>query len=314
MKSRTGRIVAGIIVGLFVLLNVIGAFQAYKFTHFTAEKVMRIDPHHLSTGDKIKAIVFGIDMPRPIDSVKPSQPFETVQLQSNVKLECWSLHADSAKGTVIIFHGYRASKSQMIDRSDEFLKMGYNTLLVDFMGSGGSEGNSTTIGFKEAEEVKAAYDYVAGTSEKHIYLFGTSMGAVSIMKAVNDYHLDASGLILECPFGTMFQTVGVRVKKMGLHGFPTTYLLMFWGGLENGFWAFKHNPEDYAKSINTPTLLLYGEKDDRVSQREIDRIYANLSGIRDLKTFPLSGHQDYIPRYGDLWRNDVSSFMLLTNH
>ena len=314
MKNKTGRIIAGIVVSLVVLLNVIGAFQAYKFTHFTTEKVMRIDPHHLSSSDKIKAIVFGIDMPRPIDSMKPSQAFETVQLQSNVKLECWSLQTDSAKGTVIIFHGYRASKSQMIDRSDEFLKMGYNTLLVDFMGSGGSEGNSTTIGFKEAEEVKAAYDYVAGKGEKHIYLFGTSMGAVSVMKAVNDYHLDASGLILECPFGTMFKTVGVRVEKMGLHDFPTTYLLMFWGGLENGFWAFDHNPEDYAKNITRPTLLFYGEKDDRVSRGEIDRIYANLQGIKDLKTFPLSGHQDYIPQYGDLWRDDVSFFMLMTNH
>ena len=314
MKNKTGRIVAGILASLVVLLNVIGAFQAHKFTHFTTEKVMRIDPHHLSTGDKIKAIVFGIDMPRPIDSVKPSQPFEIVQLQSNVKLECWSLQTDSTKGTVIIFHGYRASKSQMIDRSDEFLKMGYNTLLVDFMGSGGSEGNSTTIGFKEAEEVRAAYDYVAGKGEKHIYLFGTSMGAVSVMKAVNDYHLDASGLILECPFGTMIKTVGVRVKKMGLHDLPTTYLLMFWGGLENGFWAFNHNPEDYAKNIARPTLLLYGEKDDRVSRGEIDRIYANLQGIKDLKTFPLSGHQDYIPQYGDLWRDDVSFFMLMTNH
>ena len=50
------------------------------------------------------------------------------------------------------------------------------------MGSGGSEGNETTIGYKEAEEVKSCYDYVAGQGEKRIFLFGTSMGAAAILK------------------------------------------------------------------------------------------------------------------------------------
>jgi pimeloyl-ACP methyl ester carboxylesterase len=309
MGRKAIRIIVGILLGLFALLNVIGAFHAYKFTHFSTEKIKRADEHRLTGPDKIKTLFFGVDMPRPVDSIKPSQPFETVYLQSNVKLECWSLKSDSNLGTVIIFHGYGASKSKMIDRSDEFLKMGYNTLLVDFMGSGGSEGNSTTIGFKEAEEVKTAFDYVSSKGEKHIYLFGASMGAVSIMKAINDYHLHATGLILECPFGNMFKTVDVRVKKMGLHTFPTTYLLMFWGGLENGFWAFSHNPDEYARHIDIPVLLMYGEKDERVSRAEIDSIYTHLYGYKDLTTFPLCGHQDYIPLYHDIWVSSVNHFL-----
>ena len=298
---------------LFVLLNMVAAFHAYKFSHFIDKQVARVNEHHLSGLEKITTLLFGIDMSRPVDFEKPSQPYQTVQLQSNVKLECWNLKTDStAKGTVIIFHGYRGNKSSMIDRSDEFLKLGYNTLLVDFMGSGGSEGNTTTIGYRESQEVKSAYEYVSSKGEKHIYLFGTSMGAASIMKAMKDYQLPATALILECPFGSMFQTVSVRVKQMGLHTFPTSYLLMFWGGTENGFWAFSHNPADYAKNITVPTLLMWGEADEKVSRGETETIFQNLKGRKELKTFPLSKHEDYLLKYKEQWITEVSIFLSST--
>ncbi len=307
--KKTIRVIIRTTVIIFVVLNVIMIFHGYKFTHFGGEMKKIGKPKLLTTSDKIKTIFFGVESTRPGDPIKPSQKYETLYLQSNVKLECWSLKADSAKGTVIIFHGYRASKSEMIDRSDEFLKLGYNTLLVDFMGSGGSEGSSTTIGYKEAEEVKTCYDYVASKGEKSIYLLGTSMGAAAIMKAENDYQLSAKGLILECPFGTMYKTVSVRVSAMGVNPFPIAGMLMFWGGVENGFWPFNLNPEEYARSIKLPTLLMWGEQDKRVSHAETDAIYANLQGPKTLKTFPLCGHEDYIPQYHDLWVSDVSSFL-----
>ena len=74
-------------------------------------------------------------------------------------------------------------KSSLLDKAEIFLNLGYNTFLVDFMGSGGSDGNQTTIGFYEAEEVKTAFNYLEACGEKNIILFGTSMGAAAIMKA-----------------------------------------------------------------------------------------------------------------------------------
>ena len=77
----------------------------------------------------------------------------------------------------------------MLDKSEIFLELGYNTFLVDFMGSGGSEGNQTTIGFLEAEQVETSFNYLKNKGEKNILLFGTSMGAVAIMKAIHDFDL-----------------------------------------------------------------------------------------------------------------------------
>jgi esterase/lipase len=258
---------------------------------------------------KAKMLFFGVSLPRPRNTETPSKPYETVTLQSNVTLSAWYLKAQNPKGTVLLFHGYQGTKSSLIKVSDALQAMGYNTLLVDFMGSGGSEGNQTTIGFKEAENVKAAYDYIAGKGEKNIYLYGSSMGSAAVMKAMNDYTLSPKAIIVGCPFGTMYGTVGKRFEIMSVPKFPMAGLLTFWGGVENGFWAFGHNPEDYAKNITCPTLLLWGEQDNRVSYEETQTIYNNLAGDKDLQIFVHSGHGQYIDTEPEEWKQTVSIFL-----
>ena len=295
---------------LFVLMNVVACFHAYKFTHFN--RSVKSNPNEmlqLSRLKKLSLLFFGVSNARPVNTVKPSQPFETIKIKSNKELEAWFMKANAAKGTVILFHGFSDAKSVMLNRADVFLSLGYHTLLVDFMGSGGSAGNQTTIGFYEAKEVKSAFEYIRNRGEKNIILMGTSMGAAAIMKAQQDYKLSASSIILECPFGTMLTTVQARFKPMNVPSFPMANLLVFWGGIISGFNPFKHSPVEYAKSIHCPTLLLYGEKDEKVSQQEIDTIYKNLAGFKKLETYPLSGHENYLNSYKDKWTTDVATFI-----
>jgi uncharacterized protein len=312
MKNKILKRIIKTTIFIFILMNIVAFFHAYKFTHFSTTAVSKTkSPDKLSLLDKIKTGLLGVDNPRPQNTKVPTQIYETVTLQSNKKISCWYIKADSAKGNVIIFHGYSGEKSSMIDKSDEFLKLGYNTMLVDFMGSGASEGNQTTIGFKEAEEVKSAYEYLINKGEKNIYLFGTSLGAAAIMKAVSQYNLTPKGLIIECPFGSMYEKTCARFNNMKIPTFPMAGLLVFWGGVQNGFWAFSHKPTNYAKKINTPTLLMYGSKDKNVSRNEINTIFENLKGEKQLKLYANAGHENYLIKYKENWIEDVSSFLSL---
>ena len=297
-------------------MNVIAIFHSYKFTNFTEITVAKTQkPEKLTFFGKMNALLFGVNNPRPVNKTKPTGHYESVELQSNKKIEGWYLRKtrlagnDSVKGTIIICHGYGGEKSSMLDKAKVFDSLGYDTFLIDFMGSGGSEGNTTTIGYREAEQVRTTYDYLKSRGVNTIYLFGTSMGAVAIMKALNDYDLKPNGIILECPFGSMYQTVAARFKNMHVPAFPMAGLLVFWGGVQNGFWAFGHNPIDYAKRISCPTLLLYGERDRNVSRQEIDDIYNNLSGQKTLKTYKLAGHENYLIKYHSDWTQDVANFL-----
>ena len=295
-------------------MNVVAIFHSYKFTHFSEDNTEKTkDPQKLTALQKINTLVFGVSNPRPENKVKPRTDFETIKLKSNAEIECWSLKVENAKGTVILFHGYGGCKSSMLDKAEIFAALGFNTFLVDFMGSGGSEGHKTTIGFQEAEQVKTCFDFVKKSGEKNIYLFGTSMGAAAIMKAISEYKILPEGIILECPFGTMYETVSARFKSMNVPTFPMAGLLVFWGGVQNGFWAFGHNPSEYALEIKLPTLLLYGAKDEKVSREEIDTIFRNLPGKKKLKIYQNAGHENYLMKYKEEWAVDVQEFLFARN-
>jgi alpha-beta hydrolase superfamily lysophospholipase len=291
-------------------MNIVAIFQSYKFTHFVYEKIeLTKDPKKLSATEKISTLIFGINNPRPYNNKLPASEFETVNLQSNKKIECWSIKTPNSRGTVILFHGFRGNKSSMLDKSEIFREQGFNVFLVDFMGSGGSEGNRTTIGFLEAEQVKTSFEYIASKGEKNIILFGTSMGSVAIMKSISDFGIKPRGIIIECPFGSMYQTVCARFKTMNTPSFPMAGLLVFWGGIQNGFWGFGFNPTEYAKNIACPALLMYGLIDDKVSKSEIDKIFANLKGRKFLKIYKNAGHENYLDKYKDEWTKDITQFI-----
>ncbi len=302
-----------VLIVAFIFMNIVAFFHAYKFTHFSEGTTKTKSPEKLTYAEKLTAALTGVNNPRPVNKNKPAQYFKNIILNGTIKTACWYIPADTlvgpAKGTIALFHGYSGDKSTMLDKANELLKMGYNAVLVDFMGSGESAGIQTTIGYKEAEQVKEIYEYLTLIGEKRIYLMGTSMGAAAILRAISVYKIAPEGIVIECPFGTMYETVCARFKIMHLPCFPMASLLVFWGGVQNGFWAFSHNPTHYARKVHCKVLLMYGEQDVNVSRAETDKIYANLAGSKRLILFKNASHENYLLRYGKEWVDAVDDFL-----
>ncbi len=306
------RITLKVFLVLFVLINIITAFHAYKFTHFyNAGEVTIKKPEDKSGWDKTKEALFGINAVKKVNDAVPDSTFKTIYLttKSGLKLEAWYIAVDSAKGTVALFHGHGGTKSGVLKESEEFRKMHYNTLLLDFRAHGGSEGNTCTIGYNEAEDVKLAYDFIKEKGEKNVILWGISMGAATIAKAMRDYPLQPSKVILEMPFGSILGAAEGRIKMMGLPGEPLAMLITFWGGVENGFWAFKMKPTEFVKKITCPVLIQWGKNDPRVSRQEIDDIYNNISSAKNLVVYDSSGHESLCKKETEKWKTAISAFL-----
>lgn len=300
------------ILVIFVLVNIITAFHAYKFTHIYNRDEVEIKSKEEKNGwDITKEILFGAKAVK-LQNPAPDSAVETILLttKDSIKLEAWYIKTPAtAKGTVLLFHGHLSKKSSVADEAAAFRQMGYNTLLVDLRAHGGSGGNTCTIGYEESEDVKIAYDYIKSGGEKNIVLWGISMGAASVAKSISDYNLQPSKVILEMPFASILQAAEGRIKMMGLPGQPLATLVTFWGGVENGFWAFNMKPSEFAKKITMPTLLQWGKNDPRVLQEETDAVYKNISGKKQLVVYENSGHESLCDKEHDKWMASVNSFL-----
>ena len=298
----------------FGLMNAVAFFHAWRFTHFSNEPGLHSsNPEQLSPNRKLWLLLTGIRNPKPLNGPKPGFPVETVRIASpNGPLEAWYARPDidQARGTVALFHGYTSSKSHLTHEASYFRRLGYNVLLVDQTGNGNSTGFRTTVGYREADDVAAAVRYLrTQRPADSLILYGVSMGAVAILRAEAELGVRPTANILECPYGNMRQTAYNRFASMHVPGFPMADLLVFWGGVQNGFWAYGLNAEHYAAQIHTPTLLLWGTADPRVTRAETDTIFAHLAGPKARHDFPGVGHEPYWKCYPADWEQQVREFL-----
>src|SRR5947209_2363856 len=172
-------------------------------------------------------------------------------------LEAWHLPAEgTSRGLALVFHGHAACKSFLLTEAAAFRELGWDVVMVDFRASGGSAGDVCTIGVREADDVTAAVAFARERwPGRPLVLFGQSMGAAAVLRAVALGGVTADALVLECPFDRMLTTVEHRFHVLGLPGFPMARLMLFWGGVQLGLDAFAHNPVEYAAGVRRPALL-----------------------------------------------------------
>jgi uncharacterized protein len=299
----------------FLGLNVVAFNQAWSMTHFSPGGTRTANPESLSPLEKMRVALVGVNLPKPSNTIDPSSlglPFEVRRFggADQAELEGWLIPCQPSKGLVLFAHGYGACKASLLNEAQAVHRMGYAAFLLDFHGSGGSRGRETSIGLHEADDVALAVDYLRShIPHRSLILYGQSMGSAAILRAIAVNGVRPTGVIVECPFDRLLSTAANRFDAMGLPAFPAAHLLIFWGGVQQGFNGFRHNPVDYARNVQCPVLLLHGAKDARVTRAQAESIYQSLSGRKAFVVFPSAGHESYLGADPALWTESVSNFL-----
>ena len=316
MKMRRAvRVTAAALVGVFGALNALAYVHARSFTSFAQGGARTPDPEHMTLRQKLSVLFRGPILPRPVIRATPANiglESETHHFvtRDGLRLEAWRLPHPDAKGMVLLFHGYADSKSSLLTEARVFHEMGFEPVLVDFRGSGGSEGQTTTIGYAESEDVWTSVVYAGRwPSSRRLFLFGSSMGAAAVLHAAARHELPVSGLILQSPFARMMEAVEHRFDRLHAPRFPAAPLLVFWGGFQNGFDGFRHDPARYAERVRVPVLLMHGERDELACVAEARTIYDRLAGPKELVLFPRASHVSLFGADRRRWRAAVGGFL-----
>lgn len=301
-----GRLAVVALSAALVGGNAIVAAHAWRFTHFATGGAKTGNPEALSASERAAVALTGVVVPRPTVSRLPIDVGLVAASAVEAGVSTWTVPG-SGRGTVLLFHGYGGSKSDLLDETAVLHAAGWTTVMVDFPGSGESPGTTTSLGWAEADIVTALAE--AHQGDGRLVLFGKSMGSAAVLRAVGALDAHADALVLENPYDRLITTVGHRFEAMGLPAQPGAALLVFWGGVELGFNGFRMNPVDFAANIHAPTLLLAGEDDPRVHLAEVESIRASLAGPADLVVFPGAGHVGLYSADTALWRSSVTSFL-----
>ncbi len=302
--SKRRKCLVRFVLAVFLVLNVLAFAGAYVLTHFT------------SPGQ------WGVGIPRPTSSKRSTDmglAYVTRQISVNQSewLETWFIPAQTSatRGTVLLFPGNAGSKAkQLLPPTQIFHQLGYDTLLVDFRGVGGSSGNTTTLGVQESKDVALVMNYAQRTKLKRPFvLYGVSMGTAAILKAIADETINPDAVILELPFARLVDAVRSRLRAIKVPPFPMAELVVFWGSMQHRFNGFTHNPVIYASSVKCPTLLLHGKRDKWTTEAEINQIFQHLKGPKQLVIFSNAGHDLLVTADKQYWQQKVDQFLQQNN-
>ncbi len=315
IKNHPKTVIATIVFGLLLTLNASAYMHARAMTHFVQRGTKTSKPESLGVLGKIVVMASGVKIPKPKNRKTPKHvdlPF-TVHLYSGTagfELEGWHISHPKPKGVCLFFHGYAGKKSGLLKEAQAIHKQGYDCFLIDFRGSGGSSGNTTSIGYHEAQDVVASIEYVGKRiSSQHPILFGQSMGSAAILRAVGVLGASPKALILETPFDRLLTTTRNRFALMGIPAFPCAELLLFWGGVQLDYSAFSHNPIDYAQGVRCPVLLMNGKKDKLAKISEVRAVYENLRGEKTFVVFDQAIHGALRKQNPLKWEEAVGNFL-----
>ena len=287
-------------IAIVVAVNLAGYLGAYGLTHY--RQGSKLDWRYSRPGNNKTPADFDLEYKR-----------DRLKLNDREWIETWSIESakTTAKGTVVLFHGKDSTKSSLLASARVFHRLGYRALLVDFRGGGGSSGNVTTIGINESQDVALIANYVRQEyPDSLIILYGVSMGSGAILRAIAKENIEPNGIILELPFTSLLSAVKPRLSKANIPTFPLAESIVFWGGIQHGFNGFAHQPINYAKQVNCPTLILYGGLDNTVDPSKIKTLAQNINSTKKLVNFPQAGHQLLVTVNPPLWQQSVRDFLL----
>ena len=225
--------------------------------------------------------------------------WETVMFQTDDGLELvgwWIAPVDEANGrTVILVHGLAANRSAMLTRAVMLAQNGYQTFLFDLRNHGESQGEVTTVGYLEAQDVLAAATYLRSRPDvdpTQIAVWGHSLGAVAVMNAAAaDSTLQA--VIVESGFPNLGPEVTTPIVKAltGRPPTPSTAWVLWFVDQETGVPASQLDVYVALEQISPrPILFVHGVDDAIVPVENSEKMFAAANEPKQLYLIAGAGH------------------------
>jgi len=203
----------------------------------------------------------------------------------------WLIKGD-APGVIILLHGLRSDRRQMLDRARFLTKAGYTVILPDLQAHGESPGRRITWGYRESRGVKQTIAYVRETfPSEPVAIIGVSLGGAASLLGEVPAKVDA--LILESVYSEIKRAIENRlVIYLGKPGMILAPLFCWQIQAWHNIPLASLSPISSIKNLTSPVLIMAGTKDRRTRLRETLDLYEAAPGKKSLWLIEQARHQD----------------------
>jgi uncharacterized protein len=194
--------------------------------------------------------------PRDLRMEYENVSFETAD---GLTLRGWHIPAKKPNDkTVILLHGYPADKGNILPAL-AFLQDDFNLLLFDFRYLGESDGNYSTAGAKEVEDLLAAIRFLKTRAITEVGVWGFSMGGAVALMAIEKTP-EIRAVVAESSYASLSE-MALQLFRIPVVNYPIAYLIGFWAKLLLGIDVRDVSPAERIRNSAIPILITHSSAD-----------------------------------------------------
>ncbi len=233
-----------------------------------------------------------------------------VETPDGVRLAgAWFPSGGSGGRTVVLLHGMAEDRSALLGRVPGLARLGWNVVIPDARASGESGGRRASFGGREADDLRAWLDELAGRvgPGAAFAVWGRSMGASTALRAASvDGRIAA--LVLEAPYRDLTPAVAAVLRRLRVPGGLAPLVLLRARSLA-GIALDRPRPIDLAPRVDVPVLILHGTDDPIAPIAGAHALAAAFPRPAEVVEVAGAGHADVVGVGGDALIGRVGAFL-----
>jgi fermentation-respiration switch protein FrsA (DUF1100 family) len=233
-----------------------------------------------------------------------------LQTRDGLRLAAWSVPGPRPDALILI-HGIRNNRDDALPVARDLRARGYNLLLLELRAHGQSEGDTSTLGVREVEDVRAALTFLQqqpGVDPQRVGIWGKSLGSsVALMgaAALPELRAVAADSAFASARWLIEHQLGTLIALPDWFG-PAVLAL---GGLEAGISPDAVAPVEAARQLGSrPLLVIHGGRDELFYPENARLIMDAASGPKQLWMEPEAGHTGVYNRNPERYIDRLDAF------
>jgi uncharacterized protein len=231
----------------------------------------------------------------------------------NLELAGWAIHSVHGASAVVLVHGFKSSREEMLPWARFLRDAGYNVLLFDTRACGRSGGATVGLGATEPRDISLAVELARdqfGTTR--VAVLGISLGAgAAILAAANDPRISA--VVADSAWTDQdFQLARLGFIDVGPFRLPLPPLGVPAVNAMVGADVTKARPLEAVARIAPRPILLIHSADDANATTPIEgarKLYAAAGEPKELWVAQRGGHVGAINAFPEEYRARVLAFL-----